>query len=116
MFEIGFTELLLCFVVALVVLGPERLPGIARSFGRWTGQARVYLRNLTSELERETQAGELKRQLADASRAIREEADSAAHAARTLGESADVRPKPAAAPSSLPPAAEPEGAAKPEPK
>ena len=68
MFEVGFWELVLCFVVALVVLGPERLPPVARAFGRWTGQARVYLRNLSSELERETQAGELKRQLEDARR------------------------------------------------
>lgn len=63
MFEISFWELVLCFVVALVVLGPERLPPIAQALGRWTGQARVYLRHLSSELERETQAGEIKRQL-----------------------------------------------------
>ncbi len=74
MFEIGFWELVLCFVVALVVLGPERLPPIARSVGRWTGQARVYLRNLSSELERETQAGELKRQLEDARHSYEQQA------------------------------------------
>lgn len=72
MFEIGFWELVLCFVVALVVLGPERLPPIARTVGRWTGQARVYLRNLSSELERETQAGELKRQLESARKTYEE--------------------------------------------
>lgn len=66
MFEISFWELVLCFVVALVVLGPERLPPIARALGRWTGQARVYLRNFSTELERETQAGDIKRQLEEA--------------------------------------------------
>ncbi|MBI3171399.1 MAG: twin-arginine translocase subunit TatB, partial [Hydrocarboniphaga effusa] len=47
MFEIGFSELLLCFVVALVVLGPQKLPVVARTLGRWTGRARMYVRNLT---------------------------------------------------------------------
>ncbi len=73
MFEISFWELTLCFVIALIVLGPERLPPIAKALGRWTGQARVYLRNLGSELERETQASELKRQLEEAKRAYEEQ-------------------------------------------
>jgi sec-independent protein translocase protein TatB len=73
-FEISFWELTLCFVIALIVLGPERLPPIAKALGRWTGQARVYLRNLGSELERETQASELKRQLEEAKRAYEEQA------------------------------------------
>ncbi len=74
MFEIGFWELVLCFVVALVVLGPERLPPVVRAVGRWTGQARVYLRNLSSELERESHVGDLKRQLEDARRSYEEQA------------------------------------------
>lgn len=76
MFDISFTELALCFVVALVVLGPEKLPKVARTMGRWTGQARAYMRNLTSELERETQVSEIKKQLLDAQQALRESADS----------------------------------------
>jgi sec-independent protein translocase protein TatB len=71
MFDVGFSELLLCFVVALVVLGPERLPVVARSLGRWTGQARAYLRNLTTELDREARVMELKKQLDDAQRELR---------------------------------------------
>ena len=51
MLDFSFSELLLCFVVALVVLGPERMPALARTVGRWTGKARVYMRNLTAELE-----------------------------------------------------------------
>ena len=77
MFDVGFSELVLCFLVALVVLGPERLPPLARSLGRWTGQARAYLRHLSSELERETNAAELKQQLQDARRALHEETQSA---------------------------------------
>ena len=40
MFDVGFAELLLCFVVALVVLGPQKLPELARTLGRWTARAR----------------------------------------------------------------------------
>ena len=73
MFDVGFSELVLCFLVALIVLGPEKLPPIARSLGRWTGQARSYLRHLSNELERETHAAELKKTLQDTERALREE-------------------------------------------
>jgi sec-independent protein translocase protein TatB len=72
MFDVGFSEVLVCFIVALVVLGPERLPGVARSVGRWTGQAKSYLRNLSAELERETQVSELKKQLLEAQSALRD--------------------------------------------
>jgi sec-independent protein translocase protein TatB len=75
MFDISFSELLLCFLVALVVLGPERMPGLARGLGRWTGQARSYMRNLTAELERESQVAEIKRQVADAQQLLREESE-----------------------------------------
>ena len=64
---------LICFVVALVVLGPEKLPRVARALGRWTGMARTYMRNLSAELERETQTADLKKQLADANRLIQEQ-------------------------------------------
>lgn len=53
MFDVGFWELTLVAVIALIVLGPERLPVVARTAGRWIGRARVYARGLTSELERE---------------------------------------------------------------
>ena len=76
MFDFSFSELLICFVIALVVLGPERLPGLVRTVGRWTGKARVYMRNLTAELERETQVSELKKQLEDAQRVLREQSQS----------------------------------------
>jgi len=73
MFDIGFGELFLCFVVALVVLGPERLPKVARMAGKWTGQARSYMRNLSTELERETHASEIKKRLEEANRIARAE-------------------------------------------
>ncbi len=72
MFDISFGELALCFVVALVVLGPEKMPKVARTVGRWAGQARGYMRNLSTELERETQVMDIKRQLQEAQQALRE--------------------------------------------
>ena len=73
MFDVGFSELLICFIVALIVLGPEKLPGLARALGRWTGMARTYMRNLSAELERETQTADLKKQLADANKLLQEQ-------------------------------------------
>lgn len=77
MFDIGFSELLVCFLIALVVLGPERLPKLARTVGRWSGQAKVYMRNLTSELDRESRLMELKKQVEEAQKLLAEEAQSA---------------------------------------
>lgn len=88
MFDISFGELALVFIVALIVLGPEKLPKVARTVGRWAGQARGYMRNLSNELERETQVMDIKRQLEDAQRALR---DAGAEAEReTRGIGADV--------------------------
>lgn len=72
MLDISFTELAICLVIALIVLGPEKLPQVARTVGRWTGQARVYMRNLSAELDRETRASDLRKQLEDAKRALNE--------------------------------------------
>lgn len=53
MFEVGFTELLLVFAIALVVLGPQRLPKLAQQIGRWIGRARAMARQFRDQLEEE---------------------------------------------------------------
>ncbi|MFJ4442035.1 Sec-independent protein translocase protein TatB [Pseudomonas sp. NPDC089422] len=53
MFEIGFSELLLVGIVALLVLGPERLPVAARTLGRGLGQARRAMHGLRAQMQRE---------------------------------------------------------------
>ncbi len=53
MFDIGFWELLFISVIGLLVLGPERLPRVARSVGLWAGRARGMVRKLQREIDRE---------------------------------------------------------------
>src|SRR5687767_8945120 len=61
MFEVGFTEILLILGLALLVLGPEKLPGLAEKVGRWTGRARSMARQLRTQLEHEVTMEELAR-------------------------------------------------------
>jgi sec-independent protein translocase protein TatB len=72
MFDIGFGELLLIAVVALVVLGPERLPKAARLAGLWVRRARAQWYSVKSELERELEAEELKRSMQETQAALKQ--------------------------------------------
>ncbi|MFP4494568.1 MAG: Sec-independent protein translocase protein TatB [Halochromatium sp.] len=60
MFDIGALELLVVGVVALIVVGPERLPRLARTAGLWIGRARRAFSAVKEEIEREIKADELK--------------------------------------------------------
>jgi Tat protein translocase TatB subunit len=53
MFDIGFSEILVIFVLALIVLGPEKLPRVASQVGRWIGRARGMARQFREQLEEE---------------------------------------------------------------
>lgn len=63
MFEIGFSEILLVALVALLVFGPERLPGAARTAGLWIGRLKRSFNAMKAEVERELGADEIRRQL-----------------------------------------------------
>ena len=69
MFDVGFSELVLVAIVALLVLGPERLPRVARVAGMWVGRARRTLSSVKQEIDRELKAEELKRVLEEQARA-----------------------------------------------
>jgi Tat protein translocase TatB subunit len=53
MFDVGFWELVLVFILGLFVLGPERLPRVARTVGQWVAQARSVASRFQREVERE---------------------------------------------------------------
>ena len=53
MFEVGFTEIILILGIALLVLGPEKLPKLANQIGRWAGRARAMARQLRAQLDEE---------------------------------------------------------------
>lgn len=61
MFEIGFTELLMIGVVALIVIGPERLPKVARTVGLLYGRMQRYVSSVKSDISQEIEIDELRR-------------------------------------------------------
>ena len=63
MLDIGWLELLVIFVLLLVVLGPARLPEVARSMGLWLGRLRRMYNNFKLEMEREIGMDDVRRQL-----------------------------------------------------
>ena len=105
MFDIGFSELALIAVVALVVLGPERLPKAARFAGLWVRRARMQWDSVKQELERELEAeGQLRntqQQVEDGARGLH---DQARELHDEVGRDIDIRASatPLAAPLELP--------------
>ena len=63
MFDVGFMELILIGVVALVVVGPDRLPALARTTGKWVGKMRSFVSNVKTDIDKELKAEELKQVL-----------------------------------------------------
>jgi sec-independent protein translocase protein TatB len=72
MFDLGFSELMVIGVVALVVVGPERLPGVARQAGRWLGKLRSYVADVKSDINRQMELEELRNLQKEVSMAARE--------------------------------------------
>ncbi|MBU3693864.1 MAG: twin-arginine translocase subunit TatB [Rhodocyclaceae bacterium] len=95
MFDVGFSELLVIGVVALLVLGPERLPRLARDVGRWMGRARRYVNRVREEIDREVELSELRRlrdEIEAKAREVQDEVDTAAAAVHaTLDDVAQPR-------------------------
>ena len=97
MFDVGFSEIALIAVVALLVLGPERLPRAARTAGALVRRARASWQNVRSEIERELAAEDVKKSLDEARRAadVRAEVRAAtADAADALRTSPSPTPTP----------------------
>jgi sec-independent protein translocase protein TatB len=61
MFDIGFSELLVIGIVALIVIGPERLPRVARTIGHLMGRMQRYVADVKADIDREIELGELRK-------------------------------------------------------
>ena len=80
MFDIGISEIAVIMVVALVVIGPERLPKVARTIGTLLGRAQRYVNDVKAEVNREMELDELRKlqtQMQDAARGIQEQVSTA---------------------------------------
>ncbi|NTV11643.1 MAG: twin-arginine translocase subunit TatB [Zoogloea sp.] len=73
MFDVGFSELIVIGLVALIVIGPERLPKVARTVGHLVGRLQRYVADVKSDIQREMQLDELKKlqsQMQDSAREL----------------------------------------------
>jgi sec-independent protein translocase protein TatB len=61
MFDVGFSEMVVIAIVALIVIGPERLPGVARTVGALLGRLRRYVGDVKAEVNRELQLEEIRK-------------------------------------------------------
>ena len=80
MFDIGISEIMVIAVVALVVIGPERLPRVARTVGTLLGRAQRYVNDVKAEVNREMELEELRKlqtQMQDAARSIEQQVSTA---------------------------------------
>lgn len=80
MFDIGFTEMMIIGVVALVVIGPERLPKVAKQVGEWIGKLRRYVDDVKGDINRQMELDELRKlksQVTDAAQSIKSSVESA---------------------------------------
>lgn len=90
MFDIGFSELMVIGVIALLVIGPERLPKVARTLGHLLGRAQRYVNDVKSDINREMQLDELKKlqaQVADSARSLEDSVRKEYDSVRTTFES-----------------------------
>ncbi len=106
MFDMGFTEMMLIGIVALIVIGPERLPGVARTAGKYFGRLKRFMTSVKADVEQELRADELRQILADqqreldtikdsmnvAGKAFEKEVNDVSAAGESIGESLDETP------------------------
>lgn len=114
MFDIGFSELLVIALVALLVIGPERLPKVARTAGHLFGRLQRYVNDVKSDIQRELELDELKKlrsQFEDAARSVEQSVNEVGREINAVSD--DLNRSIAGdgqTPASPPPAALPDGA------
>ncbi|NQD36137.1 twin-arginine translocase subunit TatB [Permianibacter sp. IMCC34836] len=75
MFDVGFTELVLIGLVALLVLGPTKMLELSRIAGRWAGRLRRQFNEVKDDIDRELKLEDMRRKLAEEERALRDNLD-----------------------------------------
>jgi sec-independent protein translocase protein TatB len=90
MFDMGLTELMLIGVVALVVIGPERLPGVARTAGKYVGRLKRFMTTVKADVEQELRADELRQILSDQQSELDSLKDSITEAGRGVEKDFDL--------------------------
>lgn len=96
MFDIGFWEMSVIALIALVVLGPERLPGVARTVGLWVGRARRMISDVKADIDREIRNAdikeleEIKKGISDTGKEVSSAMSKASEAPAKLKEDLDV--------------------------
>ncbi|HRO58657.1 MAG TPA: Sec-independent protein translocase protein TatB [Burkholderiaceae bacterium] len=86
MFDFGFSELMVIGLVALVVLGPERLPRVARQAGQWMGKLQRYVADVKSDINRQMELEELRnlqKEVTDAAREVKSSFESSVNEAQS---------------------------------
>jgi len=112
MFDIGFSELMVIAVVALIVIGPERLPKVARTLGHLFGRMQRYVNDVKADISREMELDELKKlqsSMQDAARSFEQSVTREVHTAESelqkIAQEANPTVLPAPAPEADAPAA-----------
>ena len=100
MFDVGFAEILLLSLVGLLVLGPERLPRVARTLGGLARKARSSWMNLRRSIEAEMRAEELKQPLKDLEKEIKSTVDEVKSGVDSIADLNPAKPEPAEKPNS----------------
>ena len=102
MFDISFSEMILIAVVALVVIGPERLPKVARTAGHLLGRLQRYVSDVKSDINREIQLDELKKlqsEIRDSARSVEQSLTSGVQEVRQTAQSVSESLTPTAVPA-----------------
>ncbi|MEM7377710.1 MAG: Sec-independent protein translocase protein TatB [Pseudomonadota bacterium] len=89
MFDIGFVEIMLIGIVSMLVVGPERLPEVARNVGRWVGKVRRYVANVRRDFESELNNSDLRDLLGEQEAQIKELRGLVDQTKRDIGSSVD---------------------------
>jgi len=107
MFDIGFWEISIIAIIALLVIGPERLPAVARTAGRWYAKIQRFVTSVKADIEQELKASELK-QLMDEQQAELDQLKQTLHQTRselervTAGDYLEEAVKPRTEPEAIP--------------